>query len=199
MLFALSVPVPLQWIGAITAAFVALGAFWAKVIRPSAKLVTEIDRSLPVMRALTDKLQDTNVIDVIVSIANQFKTDSGSSLRDVVNRLEDAAIENKLSVDDAKAVVDVVRIAQEANRLLTEGDRVQIARLVVLLDALQVQIAEHSIKILGAATIAANLAAGVASDLKDSHARANQAGNQPGESADAFSLQPEDPEDPVAE
>lgn len=164
----------------IAGGLTALGVIYYKGLRPLSKFIAETERSVPVLRSVTDKLNDPTIVDVIVAMAKQFQTDSGSSLRDVVNRLEAASIE-------AKAVTDILRVTMEGSRQLQETDRVQIARLVVLLDRLQLQAEANTTKI----DVAAGLAAGVAKDLADSHDRAKGAGNEPGESADAFSTQPE--------
>lgn len=175
----LEIPAFLQIMLWIAAGLTALGVIYYKGLRPLSKFISETERSVPILRSVTDKLNDPTIVDVIVAMARQFQTDSGSSLRDVVNRLEAASIE-------AKAVTDILRVTMEGSRQLQDGDRVQIARLVVLLDRLQLQAESNTVKI----DVAAGLAAGVAQDLKDSHARASEAGTEHGESADAFSTPP---------
>lgn len=162
----------------------ALGVIYLKGLRPLSKFISETERAVPVLKTVTDKLNDPIIVDVIVDMAKQFQTDSGSSLRDVVNRLETASIE-------AKAVTDVLRVTIEGSRQLQDGDRQQIARLLILLDRLQLQADTNTGKIMVASDAAAVLAAGVATDLQDSHDRASAASSTvPGESADAFSTQP---------
>lgn len=166
----------------------ALGVIYLKGLRPLASFIHETERTIPVLRRLTDKLSDPTLIDVIVEMAKQFKTDSGSSLRDVVNRLEDASIE-------ARAVTDILRVNIEGARLLQDVDRSRIDRLLVLLDRIQLQADANTGKIMLAGDTAAALAAGVAADLKESHARAtasSESGSGPGESADAFTVSPEE-------
>lgn len=183
-MFAAEIPIFVQVIGWIAGIITGLGVIYLKGIRPLARFISETERSVPILRSVTDKLNDPIVVDVIIAMAKQFQTDSGSSLRDVVNRLEAASIE-------AKAVTDILRVTMEGSRQLQDSDRVQIARLVVLLDHLQLQADSNTGRILVAADNAAALAAGVATDLKDSHDRASKAGDEPGQSADAFSVQPD--------
>lgn len=182
-LFALEMPSWLTVMMWTAGGLAAAGAIYAKGLKPLSKFIAETERSVPVLKAVTDKLSDPDIIDVIVAMAKQFQTDSGSSLRDVVNRLEAASIE-------ATRVSDILRVTMEGTRQLQDADRTQIARLLVLLDRIQLQADMNTGRIMVASDAAAALAAGVATDLADSHTRASQAGSEPGESADAFSTQP---------
>lgn len=176
----------------IAGGLTALGVIYYKGIRPLARFLAETERTIPVLRSVTDKLNDPDIVDVIVAMARQFQTDSGSSLRDVVNRLEDASIE-------AKNATEILRVTMEGSRQLQDSERAQTARLLVLLERVQLQADANTGKIMVASDLAAGLAAGVATDLADSHARATAASSSvPGESADAFSTQPADkaPESP---
>lgn len=165
----------------------ALGVIYYKGIRPLARFIAETEATIPVLRSVTEKLHDPTVVDVIVAMAKQFQTDSGSSLRDVVNRLEDAAIE-------AKNSTEILRVTMEGSRQLQDSERAQTARLLVLLERVQQQADANTGKIMVASDLAAGLAAGVAIDLADSHARAGAtSGTTPGEAADAFSTHPVDP------
>lgn len=147
----------------ITAVGIIFRIIFLKGILPAIRFMNEVERSVPILRDITDKLSDPDLISVIVEIANQFKTDSGSSLRDLVNRLE-------LASNSAAVAIDLLRVSAEGSRQLAETDRAQIARLLIMLDRIQVQ------------------AAGVASDLKDSHERAASSGPIPGQAADAAVL-----------
>jgi len=77
-------------------------------------------------------MSDPDIVEVIIDMARQFQTDSGSSLRDVVNRLEQAAIE-------ARESIDLLRISIESNRQLSAEDRIQIAKLLILIEGLQIK------------------------------------------------------------
>lgn len=160
----------------IAGGLTAFGVIFYKGLRPLSRFITETERSVPVLQDLTNKLTDPNLVSVIVDMAKQFQTDSGSSLRDVVNRLEKNS-------NEIGAALDLLRVSTEGSRQLADSDRAQIRQLMMMLDRIHVQ-----------ADSAAVLAAGVATDLQDSHARASAAASStPGESADAFSTQPKPP------
>jgi len=77
---------------------VAMVTLWQKAIKPMALTIAEANNAVPVMRALVDAFSgDPNVLAVLQQIAAQFRTDSGSSLRDVVNSLAEAAEANRVS------------------------------------------------------------------------------------------------------
>lgn len=157
--------------GGITALYVV----WLKGVSPLSRFITEAENAVPVLRDVTDKLNDPQIVAVIVAMAKQFQADSGSSLRDVVNRLEDAATA-------AAQTADLLRVTVEGNRQLADADRQQIARLLVMLDRIQMQ-----------GINAAAAARGVAADLQDSHERATAAADPelPGVAADAAVIHPD--------
>jgi len=168
------IPIWLQIILWIAGGLTALGVIWLRAIRPMVRFIYEAERAIPILRSVSDKMSDPDIVEVIIDMARQFQTDSGSSLRDVVNRLEQAAIE-------ARESIDLLRISIESNRQLSAEDRIQIAKLLILIEGLQTK-----------ADDAAQTATDVAEDLKNSHDRAAEAGNKPGESADAFSTPPKE-------
>lgn len=108
----------------------ALAALWTKVMRPGARLIAMTERMLPLLVELTAVFAGTpTAFRVLDEIASQFRTDSGSSLRDVVNRLDQAAADNHAAGEALRIQVDVVKD-------LAAQDRAQLARLVVALDRL---------------------------------------------------------------
>lgn len=134
---------------------VALGVIVKKGILPAAKVISSAERDLPVLRDLTDQLHDIpDSFKILKEIIAQFRTDSGSSLRDVVNRLEGAA-------DHQRSVQQTIQVNQEALRQLQEQDRTQLASLVAVID-----------QILAKANLAERGAAKIAVDLEASHVRA---------------------------
>jgi hypothetical protein len=176
--------------GVVAALTVLLGLpvlFWKKVLRPGAKLITTTDEMLPLLKTLTLTFKDNpDAFKVLGDIAAQFKTDSGSSLRDVVNRLEAAAEDNRRAVQAASEAAEVLKIGVEASRLVSDQDRAMVRRLEILLDRLGVKVDE------GAATgMRIERAAGhVAQDLAASHRRADETeGGEPGAAADAAAQQ----------
>jgi hypothetical protein len=115
------------------------------------------------MRELTDVFKDTpKAFSVLHDIQKQFRTDSGSSLRDVVNDLQKSADEQKVSAG-------VLKIGVETSRVLAEQDRVQLQRLIGLLQGLSISVEQGTA--VGLRSEAA--AKGVAEDLANAHNRAD--------------------------
>lgn len=167
----------LLWIAGGLGALYVIGP---KGVLPIYRFVKQVEKSVPVLADVTDKLSDPDVVSVIVAMARQFQTDSGSSLRDVVNDIKAAGVESV-------RVTDVLRVNVESARELAAADRILLARVSMLLDLLQ-----------GKVDDAAGLAAGVASDLEASHVRAEElrGTNHPsGDAADAAAIRPLGPED----
>lgn len=164
-------PVWTQYILGIAGLLIAIGVIWTKAIRPAAKLVTSAEEMLPMMRELTAAFRGTpHAFDVLDEIVAQFRTDSGSSLRDVVNRLEQGTLSLKQGAETVKE--------------LAEQDREHLQRLIILLDRLTVRVDDSSAR--GARM---ELAAGVvAKDLADAHKRADASEGEPGAAADAAVL-----------
>lgn len=150
----------------VSAVIVALGVIWTKVIRPFAIGIATFEHNVP----------------VLLEIAAQFRTDSGSTLRDVVNRLEAASTENKLSNDQLRATL-------EGARQLAESDRMRVDRLIALLDRVDVRTTATAV---GVAESAAG-AAVIAEDLAAAHDRADAVTDNPGSASDAAWQRPETP------
>lgn len=175
----LGLPVWAQWMGWGTLVLGIVVAFYKKVLKPGARLIMLGERAVPLLEDLTTVFQGKpNAFKVLNEIAAQFSTDSGTTLRDVVNRLEDAAVENKQSSE-------LLKVGVEASRLLAEQDREQLQRLIVLLDRLQVRVDASAAtgKRIEAAAVE------VADDLAKAHKRADEVahGGDAGEAADAAS------------
>jgi hypothetical protein len=147
----------------------ALGVLWSRVVRPMHRAIREADRTVPVMRKMTDTFaDDPGIFEVIRAIAEEFKSDSGSTARDLMNRLEEAAEKNALSNEMLNAAIDAMRINAEGARQLYSADRERIDRLIVLLARLEAKVDESGAT--GDRTEAA--VSGVAIDLSDAHDRA---------------------------
>lgn len=175
----MTIPAVLQIILWIAAGLTALGVIYVKGLRPLARFIAETERSVPVLRSVTDQLNDPVLVAVIVDMARQFKSDSGSTLRDSVNRLEASADKNERVIDGLSKTVD--------------GYQQQIAHLLVELGRLQGQTEHNTGRILASTDTAVGLVAEVKQDLMASHDRASAAGGEPGQSADAFSTPPKEP------
>ena len=84
----------------------ALGVIWRQFVKPMSLAIAEAHETVPVMRALTAAFGgDPNVLAVLESISAQFRTDSGSSLRDVVNSLAEAAEANRISNEHLRVLL----------------------------------------------------------------------------------------------
>ena len=186
-------PVWGQVILGASAIVTAIGILWSRVFRPGMRAASAAEEMLPLLRELTKVFRDSpDSFTVLHEIAGQFRTDSGSSLRDVVNRLEAAAIENQRAAAELKVGV-------ESSRILAERDRGQVDHLLILLDRLTIRVDDVSASgariELDRAVVAEGLAAreamvdaasaGVADDLAAAHLRADAAAGDAGSAADA--------------
>lgn len=150
-------PIWAQVIVSISILVVAVGVLWKKVLKPMAKLVALLDKSLPVLKELVIRFEDQpHAFKILNEVAAQFRTDSGSSLRDVVNRLEQAANENKSSA---------IRLGVnlEGERKLAEQNREAMRRLADLVNKISRKVSETGSDVSelqeGARHIAVELAA----------------------------------------
>jgi len=175
------VPVWLQVLGGLITICVGLGALWKTVLKPGARLISNTERMIPLLNVLVVEFADApNLVAVLKNMANEFKADSGSTLRDVVNRLEDAAEVNK-------AAGELLKVGVEAAKQLAEQDRQQLQRAIILLDRLTIRV--DAAAVTGQRMEAA--ASGVADNLAASHARAAASSGDPGAAADAASRSPD--------
>lgn len=178
---ALGLPVWAQWLALITLVVGIAVAFWQKVVRPAATLIATSEQMLPLLKELTKVFKDNpNYFKVLEGVASQFQVNDGSSLRDVIDRLEEKA-------DHVRQASELLKVGVEASRLLAEQDREQLQRLIVLVDRVTVRVdagAATSSRIEKAAT-------GVADDLAEAHRRADEVahGGEAGAAADAASRQ----------
>lgn len=124
----MQIPAFLQIMLWVAAGLTALGVIFYKGIRPVSRFITETEQTVPILREITEKLNDPKLIDVIVAIAKEFQSNSGTSLRDVINRIETAAVEAKKVTDRLTATID---------SSFQDRDRDQMARLVLLLEQIQ--------------------------------------------------------------
>jgi len=175
----------------------ALGVLWTKLIKPGAKAASTWEQAQPALDVLADMGPDVGkILSFLADIAAQFRTNSGSSLKDAINRLEVAGAESKAAIDEARALITAMQI-------IAGQDRQQMVKLFVVVDRLQAIVEEGAATSLrieeGAAGVAADLVAanvkveGVASDLEASHQRADETTGRPGEASDAASRSPQPP------
>lgn len=183
-----------DWVGVViaTAALVtAIGVLWKKVLAPLVAVSAEARKTVPVMRAMTDTFAgDPGIFLVIREIALQFKSDSGSTLRDVVNRLEAASIQNTHANELLGIAADAARLAQEGSRVLAASDRERVDRLIALLAGVDIRVKENTASVSRVAAGVARSEAGaavVAEDLAAAHERADAhtSTDNPGSASDA--------------
>ena len=118
-------PAWVTFVVGFAALLAALGLLWRYVLR-AAELLTATRKMLPLLEDLAAQLSAPSTFSVLAEIVKEFRTDSGSSLRDVVNRLEVAAIENHELIVAMKGQVDAGaatgrRIEDDATRREAEA------------------------------------------------------------------------------
>lgn len=182
------------WVGTViatAAVLAAAGTIWRMFVQPMAALIVLQRQALPLLRSLSKVFGDVPTpFDVLGEIVAEFRTDSGSSLRDVVNRLDSAALENR-------SAAEVLKVQVEASRLLAVDDREQLQRLLLVLDRLTVKVETNSTeraieseRVRDNLTVAQTAVNEVAQDLSDAHDRADATKGAPGMAADAASQRP---------
>lgn len=131
-----------QWIVLASVLAIAVAAIWTKVLRPLSKLIVFLDQILPLLTALLAQSQkDPDYLAVLYEIAAQFKTDSGSTLRDIINELLASAKEAKKAAEDLRVEAGVIKekvaIVKELasdDRAESVKDRIERSKKLVLLD-----------------------------------------------------------------
>ncbi len=125
----------LQWIIGTGAAVGAIGVIWTKLLRPLAQLISYLHDAIPLTQALVEHFRDNaNYLPVLKEIASQFKTDSGSTLRDIVNGLAISAQEAKDAAKVLQVKAEVLEVNVAAVKELAVRDRALAADKLVLLD-----------------------------------------------------------------
>jgi hypothetical protein len=165
-----------------SALLLAVGVIWNKLVKPLAKMIALSEKMLPLLAVLTEVFKDNpNALKVLYEIADQFKADSGSTLRDVVNRLEAAARKQEANADG-------LRVGVETVKQVAGLDRERVERLTLALDRV-------STKLDGAVGTVNRIelhASGVADDLAAAHKRADEVvSSDAGSAADAAARQTE--------
>lgn len=85
----------------------AVGVLWRTVLRPIQRLVSLGTALLPLMTDLVDVMADTRTPwSVLNEIIAEFRTDSGSSLRDAVDRIEHATHTAATAAKTAQTAVE---------------------------------------------------------------------------------------------
>lgn len=107
----------------------ALAVIWTKLIRPLSKVVVFLDQVIPMLAdLLAQNREDPDYQEVLFEIAKQFKTDSGSSLRDVINRLEQASIKMNADAEDLRVKAGVIKEEVAIVKELAKTDRAEASK-----------------------------------------------------------------------
>lgn len=179
-----------QWIIGAAALSAACIYLWRQVLHPLLKAALLTEQMLPLLREVTDVFKDNpSAFAVLGEIAEQFGTNSGSSLRDAVDRLEAATTATTNQIE-------TLRINAATTKELAELDRRQVERLGLLLDRLDVKVSGvadvgHRVEESGIRVEADR--AVVAQDLAAAKSRAEESVGEPGAAADAAALPLETP------
>lgn len=192
----------LQLVVLIAAAFGALSYILFKVVVPTAQLITDAKNMLPYLKLLP----------ILEDIAAQFGTDSGATMKDQLNRVEEHAEQvaaenarlakeigaaNRASITEIQAAIGTLRELSGEDRKLARDDR------QALLDILRSGERVEASGILADASRARTEASGermeaadavVAEDLAETQRRADAVLDHepPGSAADAASQSPEE-------
>ena len=165
----------MAWVGYIAVIIIgigavigALGIIWKKVIQPTANFITLVGEMKPLLEELTEVFKNNpNGFKVLDDIQAQFRTNDGSSLRDQIDGLTEAAKLNASAAEKAAGIADSLKVGVEAQRLLSVRDREVMQELTLKLD-----------RVIQAAKVVAN-------NLADSTARADATSGDAGAAADA--------------
>lgn len=176
-----------QYIIGIAALLVAIGIIWRKFLKPTLDYYGTAQEMVPLLKHLTEVFgDDHSALTVLEEIARQFKTDSGSSLKDQINRLEAAIGRQEETARKVAEDAEHLKVGVAAQKELAEDDRKQLRNLLIELGINARAMAElrESVKDIQAD---ARL---VADDLAAAHKRADDVSDQPhGAAADAAAQQ----------
>jgi hypothetical protein len=105
-------------------------AVWRLVLSPISKLIALGADLRPILIELRDEMGATEepfaVLDEIVA---QFRTDSGSSLRDVINRVEAALTGATVQITSVQASADSAKMQADADRQRVAQVTIQVEEL----------------------------------------------------------------------
>ena len=98
-----------QWVGGFAAFILAVSVIWGKVLKPGASLVTLLDKLLPLAEELVDHFEESpQAFQTLAVIAKEFEANAGTSLRDVINRLETESREDRAMISELMEKLDAV-------------------------------------------------------------------------------------------
>lgn len=126
-----SAPIWVQYVIGVAAGATAFGTIWRLLIKPLADLISTMHELTPLLKNMAGAFARTpNPFDVLEEIISEFRTDSGSSLRDAIDKLtEQVALAKKVGLADRLAsdtqAADQA-ITSETARKLSIDDRAKI-------------------------------------------------------------------------
>lgn len=192
----------LQLIVLVAAAIGALGYILFKVVVPGAQLITDAKMMLPYLKFLP----------MLAEITAQFGPDSGQTIKDQMNRVEQHAQEvaeanarlakeigaaNRSSITEIQAALGAMReLAREDRQalldILRSGMRMEAASALADESRARMEASGERVEASGVRTEAAD--AVVAEDLAETRKRADEVHEDeaPGSAADAASQSPEE-------
>lgn len=179
-----------NWVAYIigfAALLTAAGIIWTKFLRPTLRFYGTASEMVPLLRHLTTVFgDDPSALTVLEEIARQFKTDSGSSLKDQVNRLEAAIGRQEEAAKRVESDAEQLKVGVATQKALAEDDRRQLQALLV-----ELGVNARAMAVLGeSVNDIQKHARNVADDLREAHRRADEIIGQPhGAAADAASQQ----------
>lgn len=154
----------------VAAAITALGIITSKGLIPMWRAARKADEMIPLMAQLVDQLQDVpDVFAILREIVGQVRSDSGSSLLDIIKRLEAASTANAASNTALLSLLSSLGARVDIGA--ATGIRHEQASAIVAADLVIAQAAVD----------------GVAADLAEADHRADVVTGSPGEAADEAS------------
>jgi hypothetical protein len=184
------IPIWIQIIVGVAAVLTGFGTIWKLFFKPMAEIITLQQLVLPLLRDLARSFGGVATpFDVLKDIIFEFRTNGGSSLRDVVDRIESSA-------KDHAAAAELLKVQVEASRQLAVQDREQLTRLLLNMDRLTIKTDASEVnRVDEAQRVQENLSVAqqgvddLAQDRDDARRRADATsfGGIPGEAADAAS------------
>lgn len=126
-------PFFLQVILWVSGAITAFGIIWTKVAKPLVSAIVETQVTKPVIRALVKEFHDPSLLSVISEIAEQFKNNSGSTLRDGFDRIEAAQHQLKLMTETEIKIAreQMAYLSARINSIDAAADRIEASAIMV--------------------------------------------------------------------
>lgn len=127
---------------AVAAVVAASGVIWRQFLKPLSSAIHTGNELIPIAKELAEQLKDTpDAFAVLKDIIEEFRSDGGSSLKDIVIELKSTGERNTAAIqkliEQGESAAQIIKTGQEASRILAAEDRVQIANLLSALGKLE--------------------------------------------------------------